>query len=382
MAERIKAIEYIRGVAMLGVIGIHTGAYSLTGPAVNVHLFALLEIASRFSVPIFFFVSAFGLFRHYPPDRPISYAAFYRRRCLTVLVPYLVWSLLYLAHATWVTGEIWPWTVREIAKSLLFGLASYQLYFLVILLWFYALMPLWRAVVPAAAARPLPWLGGLLVLQIAFNYWSCYGLTEEAANHYINLALKYRMSFWVLHYVFVFVLGGVCALRLNDFAAFAVRRRREIDVFFTMALAGMLANYYWLLYGRGYLPEGAVNTVHQLSPEGVVYTLAACLFLFRLFDRPLPDRTIAPLALLARHSYVVYLVHPLVMHRLTAALTAAHQAMTTPVVIAFYAATVAGSLLFAAVLARITAWLPAVGLLLAGMVPKKAKPGALGNGAA
>jgi surface polysaccharide O-acyltransferase-like enzyme len=67
MSQRIAAIEHIRGLAMLGVIGIHTGAWSLSNPAVNIHLFALFEIVSRFSVPIFFFITAFGLF--YQPKR-------------------------------------------------------------------------------------------------------------------------------------------------------------------------------------------------------------------------------------------------------------------------------------------------------------------------
>ena len=38
---RIASIEYIRGLAMLGVIGIHTGAWSLSNSQVNMHLFAL-----------------------------------------------------------------------------------------------------------------------------------------------------------------------------------------------------------------------------------------------------------------------------------------------------------------------------------------------------
>lgn len=373
MRERVAAVEYIRGVAMLGVVGIHTGAYSLTGPEVNIHQFALLEIFSRFSVPIFFFVSAFGLFRQCRPEEPIDYAAFAGRRAATVLVPYLAWSLLYLAHNTWATGDVWPWEAPHIYEFLFFGLASYQLYFLVILLWFYALMPLWRAAVPRLAARPLPWLAALLAAQIAFNYWSCYLLGFKADDYYVDLALRHRLSYWVLHYLFVFLLGAVCAVRLDDFRAFARRRAQAIGLFFLLALAALLAHYYWLLdHGRDL--EQAVNTAQQLSPGGVVYTLAACLFLFVLFDRPLPAAAAAPLALLARHSYVVYLVHPLVMFHLAAWLTAEGLAMTPPVVTAFYLATVAASLLLTAALARATALVPAMGLLLAGSAPKKARP--------
>ncbi len=370
MRGRVTAVEYIRGAAMLGVVGIHTGAYSLTGPAVNVHLFALLEIFTRFSVPIFFFVSAFGLFRQHRPEAPMDYGDYFRRRAATVLVPYLAWSLLYMAHYAWTTGEGHIWEPPHIYEFLLFGLASYQLYFLVILIWFYALMPLWRAVVPVLAARPLPWLGALLTAQVAFNYWSCDVLSFRADDYYVDLALKHRLNYWVVHYVFVFLLGAVCAVRLEDFRAFAARRRREAGAFFALALAAMLGRYYWLL-GAGKDPEQAVNTVQQLSPEGVVYTLAACLFLFAVFDRPLPALLSSPLSMLARRSYVVYLVHPLVMFHLAAGLAAAGAAMTPPVVAGFYAVTVWLSLLLAAGLEHA----PALGRLLTGTAPRRIKPG-------
>ncbi|MDT8900662.1 acyltransferase [Anaeroselena agilis] len=370
MPGKIAAAEYIRGAAMLGVVGIHAGAYSLAGPAVNVHLFALLEIFTRFSVPIFFFVSAFGLFYQYRPGAPFGYGRFFRRRAAAVLVPYLAWSLLYMAHNSWATGDVWPWEPPHLYEFLLFGLASYHLYFLVILMWFYALMPLWRAVVPPLAARPLPWLGALMSAQVWFNYWSCNVLPFGAEDYYADLALKHRLSYWVLHYVFVFLLGAVCAVRLEDFRSFAARRRRELGMFFAIALAAMLGRYYWLL-GNGKDPEQAVNTVQQLSPEGVVYTLAVCLALFAVFDRPLSPALSYPLSLLARHSYAVYLAHPLVMFHLAAGLAAAGEALTPPVVAGFYAATVGVSLLFAAGLER----LPAFGPLLTGSAPSKVKPG-------
>ena len=60
----IPAITYMRGLCMLGVIGIHVGSYALANLTINIHLLGLLEIVSRFTVPAFFFLSAFGLFYH------------------------------------------------------------------------------------------------------------------------------------------------------------------------------------------------------------------------------------------------------------------------------------------------------------------------------
>lgn len=372
MARRLMAFEYIRGMAMLGVVGIHTGAYSLANPGVNVHLFALLEILSRFSVPIFFFVSAFGLFYRHRPEMPLDYRDFYRRRARTVLVPYLVWSLLYMAHNSLLSGEDWMWSPPHIYEYFFFGFASYQLYFLVLLIWFYSLMPLWRAVLPRLAARPMAGLAVILALQIAFNYYSSYIINIDTDNYYLARAAEHRMSFLVLHYIFVFLLGAVCALRFNDFTALIARKRRAITVFFALTAAGMLAAYYWLLDYLDYSPEQAVNTVHQLSPIGVLYTLAACLFFFALFHRPLPEILARPLAFLGHHSYAVFLVHPFVMYYLADWLAGAGLTMTVPVVILFYWLTLAISLIFAALLEKA----PTLALFLTGSSPAtKVKPG-------
>ncbi len=55
----LPEITYMRGLCMLGVIGIHVGSYALQNPFVNLQLISVLEILSRFAVPAFFFLSAF-----------------------------------------------------------------------------------------------------------------------------------------------------------------------------------------------------------------------------------------------------------------------------------------------------------------------------------
>ena len=57
MSKRfIRSINYMRGLCMLGVIGIHVGSAALSNPTPNLALIGLLEILSRFSVPAFFFL--------------------------------------------------------------------------------------------------------------------------------------------------------------------------------------------------------------------------------------------------------------------------------------------------------------------------------------
>lgn len=370
--QRIVSIEYIRGISMLGVVGIHTGAFSLSNPNVNIHLFALLEIFTRFSVPIFFFVSAFGLFINQNLNESFNYLNFMKRRLRTVFIPYLTWSLIYMVHYTWVSGDTAIWQQPLLSEYFLFGLASYQLYFLVILLWFYALMPLWRLIVRKTISAPIRSLTVLLFLQILFNYYSSYLLQPLSPSFYINLALQYRLSYWVAHYIFIFILGAICAIKYKDFLEITRKNRAAITAFFYLTLSGMLIFYYYLLFVKGYTPEAAVNTAHQLSPVGVLYTFAATLFWFSIFSfNKIPTRLTSIFQCLGDHSYMVYLVHPMVMYYLIGYITSNNIIMTVPVVVIFFILTVLISLSVAALEKKLSLFIPLISTLLLGSRTKK-----------
>ena len=337
--NRIPAIEYIRGVSMLGVVGIHVGSQYLENPSPNTALVALFEIVTRFAVPIFFFVSAFGLFFHLDVKEPLDYAAFLRRRARTVLVPYIVWSLFYILHYTVLFRDTMLLHMKVIAKYLFFGFGSYQLYFMVILLWFYILMPLWIWIVRHMTPKRLV---ALLVAQIAFDYWSSFIVNPNAiVNPYLQMLVVNRLNYWVMHYVFIFVLGGWLAVHYERFLEFIRRRRAEISIFFFASLASMLGYYYYLIIVRGYDAIGAINTAHQLCPLGVIYTLAASIYLFAIFTPDAPFVVLRnALSFLGRHSYFVYLAHPLAITYLGLAFAKTGKVMTAPVAIIFYVAVV------------------------------------------
>ena len=364
--ERLPALEYIRGISMLGVVGIHVGSQYLMNPMANVHLVALFEIATRFSVPIFFFVSAFGLFYHLDPDAPFSYASFLQRRFKTVLVPYLAWSAFYILHYTVLYRDTMLLHLRQIAKYLFFGFASYQLYFMVILLWFYILMPLWIAVVRRMTLRRL---AVLLALQIAFDYYISAMLDASAiANPCLRYLVENRLNYWPFPYVFIFVLGGWLALHFDDFRRFMRRSYGSLVLFFFGSLAALLGYYYWCLFVRGYTPIGGVNTAHQLCPPGVVYTLAASLFFFAVFtEQRYPKYLNTLFAFLGRHSYFVYLAHPVVITYLGLLVEKSGVILTAPLAILFYFATVSLTLALAVFVRRLGEHHPIVNRLTIGI---------------
>ena len=319
---------------MLGVVAIHVGSQYLLNPTPNVHLVALFEIVSRFSVPIFFFVSAFGLFYRMDFSEPFEYGKFLRRRFKAVLIPYLLWSTLYFVHDNLFHGYSPLPTPIYAAEILFFGLAKYHLYFLVILIWFYLLMPLWiflvRRITPARLLK-------LLAAQIAFDYWSsyCAGMSE-------NLFFKWRLNWLVLHYVFIFVLGAMSAIHSQKFFAWCQSHKKIVGATFLVTLTTLLGYYYFLLNVKGYTPLEAVNTAHQLSPPGIFYTIAASIFFFTLFQfGKLPASLKNFLSVLGKNSYFVYLAHPMAITYLSLILGKLGLIMTAPTALIFYVLTVA-----------------------------------------
>ena len=371
---RLAAIEYIRGISMMGVIGIHVGSQYLGNPAANMHLIALFEIFTRFSVPIFFFISAFGLFYNLDIHAPFDAKHFYKRRVQTVLIPYVVWSVLYLVHdgLLYHTGFPSPFYFCGI---LFFGVAKYQLYFLVILLWFYLFMPLWISLIKKMGLKGL---AALLVFQIAFDYWSSYSVPfniyvyDLPDDSLLKPILMYRLNYWVLHYIFIFLLGGWLAVHIERFKTFMQERRTSITVLFWVSMASLLAYYYWLLLTQGQTPLDGINTAHQLSPEGIFYTLMASLFFFTIFTYQKYPPALNPILLaLGKHSYFAYLVHPFVITYLALALQHAGRIMTGAIAIAFYFAVLILSMVLAVVFRKIGEHLPLVNKLTIGVYPKK-----------
>ena len=114
-----------------------------------------------------------------------------------------------------------------------------------------------------------------------------------------------------------------------------------------------------------------MNMVQQLGPVGLVYTVGATFFLFRLFtfaNIPTIARNI--LSTLGHHSYFIYLFHPFALSFFGDTALLWGVVLTTKKIIALYLATAVTSLLFAVTAERIAKKAPLVGQLLTGAKAK------------
>lgn len=356
-SAKLNFIESIRGISMLGVIGIHVGSQYLSNPTPNIQLVALFEIVTRFSVPIFFFLSAFCLFyqKNFAQDilTWTGYKKFLLRRMKSLAIPYVAWSIVYFIHYTLRYHDPYFCTIPTFIEGLFFGLASYQLYFVVILLWFYLTMPLWSLLLKKMTAQKLFFC---LVIQIFFDYISSYEL-----GAFTNKFIAYRLNYWVIHYFFIFLLGGYLAKNFDDFKKNFLHSKK-LAIFFAVSLIFFLAHYEFLIFSKNYSAVSAINTVHQLSPLGVVYTMAACLFFVQIFLL----REIKIFPFFGKHSYFIYMAHPFVITYLVVLFEKFGIIMTAQHAIIFYALTVIITLAWSIIFSFIGKKIPWLNVLFLG----------------
>lgn len=285
---RNTIIDNLRGICMLGVIGIHIGSLALAPN--NFTLYLLLEILSRYSVPSFFFISGYGLActdKGLLSGSRLNYIDFMKKRLRGAGLPYLSWSLFYMLYFWLILppGFV-SWNPLHVAYVLFFGLGCYHLYFMVILLWFYASYPLWRKLLRIIIHQSIPFmLVLLLIFQLAFNWWTTHpGLNTAGWSALAKNLFDYRLNYLPLHYLLIFISGGLAACYWEKFIALLRRYSAMVCIIFAASVAWDVQSCYEAVTVKGYTLIDLANTYHQLSPQGLCYTVGSLLFFCLALD--------------------------------------------------------------------------------------------------
>lgn len=358
MTERNRTIDKLRGICMLGVLGIHTGSLALMCAAPNPHLYMLLEILSRYSVPAFFFISGYGLFCHYKPGTALNYREFIKKRFLSSGIPYLSWSLFYMVYFSTVVPGCIPWfSPLGLLHILFWGLACYHLYFMIILLWFYAFFPLFQKLMSFMQRIGLKTgFAALFVLQMLFNYWTMHpGITAQQLPFVLQDFFTYRLNYLPLHYLFIFMLGGLAAIKEHEFFQTIAAKFKAVTALYVLSIAYIGGSYYWYYYKHGYDLISLTNTFQQLSPQGFFYTIASILFFCALFARRQTDNLFTKAVdFISDNSMLVYFCHPFWLSMIDRISNHTGIVMTTKRVIAAYIILLAVSLVTSIVLTKLS----------------------------
>lgn len=317
---KLEDIEILRGVAFLAVVLQHViaGVFYQPGvtPAAMVMGTTFLGL-TRFAVPLFVFITGLVLFYNY--DGKLNYVSFLRKRFYQVVLPYLTWTLFYYVWVSFLSGVAPSTTWNELLnliKVSLTGKASYHLWFMVMIIPFYLLFPLFRVLISKDRKGSTN-----LIVVLAFwgvNLLLVYGLSKGLITSdtrqlgFIFDYLDRNFLFWI----FYFLLGGLAGLYYEVWKKF-INKSKYIGI------AVLLVCFYPIVNQILHINRGATdnrylfsaNVTAPLKPLMLVTITIMILLVFSVVMRISHRQTKITklLYLFGKYSFGTYLIHAFVL---------------------------------------------------------------------
>jgi len=137
MRKRDLGLDIYKIIACIAVILIHITSDAIfqytSGSSLQAFVIVINSLV-KFAVPCFIFLSAVALFDRYRNKR-LYYIDFLKQRMGVILIPFLVWSLVY--YLLYVYLGYYPLSITFLIKGIVLGDLSYHLYFMIIIIQFY-----------------------------------------------------------------------------------------------------------------------------------------------------------------------------------------------------------------------------------------------------
>jgi len=307
----------MRAVTALGVVAVHVLFFTLplNHGTWGWQIQNTLVNSLHFTRGVFMFITAFVLTYGYY-GKPWSLTRFWKLRGVGVLLPYVLWSVLYAGEA--LRHEPPGLMATGILRDILTGDAAYQLYYILLTLQFYLVLPWFLWCLKRLEKHPWIALSISLTAQVVLLYFDQRYLqtSSASASALVSAIANYQDRFFVV-YQFYFLLGGMAAIYFRQVQDAAARYSRWI----VAAMVAMLAVYWLYNFVALDVWHQSVDYVSSvLQPIVTFYTLAVIAFLFWVAHRwatnvdqaGLPKR-VRTWRALADASFGIYLVHPLLL---------------------------------------------------------------------
>lgn len=299
--QKVPFLDIFRCACIMAVILIHMTSDPVVklSPYPVVHFYYLaVNLASSFAVPAFLFLSAFVLFYNYQ-DRWNweTGKSFFTKRLLYTIVPYLIWSVLYYVGNQLSLGENIFHRSDLFFYRLLTGKNYAHLYYIIIMVQFYLLFPVFMALIQRSSFIRRHLIAIAVFLQGAFFLLNRF---------YLHIPTTGSMAF---SYFLFYLIGAYLGLNYQTAMQWLYRQSK---VWMIIWLAAGLLHVLkgWILFhdpnfGRIWMPYA-----HLILYD--FYVTLSCLILFRIAST-VHQRWGPHLKLLTQWgeaSFFIYLAHP------------------------------------------------------------------------
>lgn len=292
----IIEIHIVRAIAIVAVVLIHVTAgprVELPWGTLSAPFYFASNVLSMFAVPLFLMLSGLVLFYRYHDDFSLGQAiAFYKKRLKFIVIPYLIWSAIYYGYNKIAYGQPLDFDPMQFLKLLLWGDASYHLYFMAIIIQLYIVFPLLIGLVRVLRFRA--WQVALLGVLIhgVFLY------IHNEVYHFEHAATL------IWNYFAVFGMGAAIGMRYQEFA------ERWRHVAWTGPLAVLVGVMYML-----FLLSAKSGALYPTNLYILVYNVYAILIGISLIwgGKIMADqkaRILPWLLAVGSASFGIYFIHP------------------------------------------------------------------------
>lgn len=262
--RRLDHVDAMRPVKQAGVVSTHTLLWFAPG-TLSVGAALMLLHVTRES---FLFVSSCMLCYSYPDLKKVGYKLFYKRRIISVVLPYVAWTVIYFFVTLHDQG---PGAMHAFIHFwYLLGTGYYQLYYLIVIMEFYAVYPLLAWLVRVTRGHHIALMVASLLFQVAMTSLMHWRVLPEAFH-----------GFWasreITSYLLYLIGGMVAATHLEEFHDFLIEHAWGV-IAATVAFAALAE--VWLVASVHHWFTWTGGGSDPLQPIVIPFNIAAILTLY------------------------------------------------------------------------------------------------------
>lgn len=291
--EIIPWVDFIRVVAIFLVVMVHVSGQLTNAwgkiPNDQWMIANVYGSLARISVPLFFMISGYLLM-----PRSESLRSFYTKRMTKILVPFVVWSLIYLS---WYCGSH-TCTPGLVSNLLLFKGTYYHLWFLYSLIGIYLILPVFRLIIRPDTDRQLLWY--FIALWLVFE--PGLAIADRFWGLKVNISVPVARGY-VCFFVLGYLLGEVTLSRSRVIVSIVIG---------SLGLLVTILGTYLLTFNSGQFDGFFYDFVslNVILASGAAFVLLRWISERKPFTPPHVHWIVRTLAV---SSFGVYLIHVIIL---------------------------------------------------------------------
>lgn len=295
--KKLREISLFEVVLCLCVVMIHVLSGCINGYMKGTFLSVASFSLSRsitFAVPAFIMSSAIKMSYKFS-DGKIDYPKFMTGRIKRVYLPYLMWSIVYYLYFVF-HRNYFPFSIKDMFLYMLNGEIAATFYFLIVIMQFYFLMPLWIKIFKKLSPKC-----GILVAvcitvlskylthgldinnRIFLNYLMFWVIGFYIGSNYskcVEFILKYKISF--LTYAVLFTVLYVAMAYMEFMGMFNLFATEAVKLIFCAASSVTLLAFCVTIAEKSKtgLAKKIMIFADKLAPTTFYVYLIHCLIIF------------------------------------------------------------------------------------------------------